>query len=481
MPRTTRTAGTILAALGLLSIVGCGGPPESDPTVRLHAVLPSFAIVGEPVLLRVTAFNLDGLPTEWSERLFFATTDSSAQVPTEFKVTAAGTRYARIAFGSTGIFRATVRDTLGHVAVAGPIAVVSSDEELRNRPGEPALHLYWGDAHGHSDVGDGIHPPKQYFFYARDLAHLDFTCLSEHDFQQFLGVGYDVDPSSWDAIAAEANSWRTPSFAVLLGWEWSSRVHGHRVVLFPNDDSRYVSFQTAETPKQLAAALEGTGAFSILAHPNGSQLTPPIDWDTVVPGFDRAVEVYSGHGAMDGDDDFRPTTAPEARSSAMDALRWGFRLGLVAFSDTHLSTPGNPSPPVIRDAPYRGGLTAVYATDASQAAIFAALRDGQCYATSGERFLVRFRAADRSMGETLLTARGAPVAIEARAGAPGPWKRLDLMRNDRVERTFDGDGRAEIEISATVGPFDGDTALWLRGESEAGERFWTTPVWVSVP
>jgi hypothetical protein len=85
------------------------------------------------------------------------------------------------------------------------------------------------------------------------------------------------------------------------------------------------------------------------------------------------------------------------------------------------------------------------------------------------------------MGETLLTARGAAVAIEARAGAPGPWKRLDLMRNDRVERTFDGDGRAEIEISATVGPFDGDTALWLRGESEAGERFWTTPVWVSVP
>ena len=475
-----RSATWFAAALALASCAP-QEPPLPEPRVRLHAVLPSYAVVGEAVLLRVTAFDGHGLPAEWRERLFFDVSPAGPDLPSEFTLLPAGTRLARLSFPEPGVFRMTVRDTLGHATVAGPIVVVPTEESLELRSGEAPQRVYWGDAHGHSDVGDGIHPPRQYFFYARDLAYLDFTCLSEHDFQQYLGVGFDVQESSWEAVATEAASWRTPNFAVLLGWEWSSRTHGHRVVLFPGDDARYVSFQQAPTPRALADALQGTGAFSVLAHPSGSELTPPIDWSTVVPGFDRAVEVYSGHGTMDGEDDFRPTTSPHARSSATDALRWGFRLGLVAFSDTHLSTPGNPNPPPFRDAPYRGGLTAVYAPNASRAEIFAALRDGRCYATSGERFVVSFRADDRGVGETLAVAPGATVEVHAFVAAPRAWKHVDLMRDDRVERRFDGEKRPEMEIRASLGPLEADAAIWLRGESEDGERFWTTPVWASAP
>jgi hypothetical protein len=416
----------------------------------------------------------------WTGRLEIEATDPEFAQASPFRGDGQGAFVMPgVAFGTPGVHRVTVTSDAGDVAVAGPVRVARSAEELRPRQGEPELRLFWGDAHGHSDVGDGTHPPRQYFRYARDVARLDFTCLSEHDYQQFLDVGLDETPAAWDSVAAAAREWRRPGFAVLLGWEWSSRAHGHRVVLFPADGERYVSFQNASTPADLAEALRGTGAFSILAHPSGSELTPAIDWDTIEPGFDRAIEVYSGHGAMDGDGGFRPTSAPRPGASAIDAIRRGFRFGIVAFSDTHLSTPGNPWPPPIRDAPWRGGLTAVRAPGAKEADVFAALRDGRTYATSGERFLVEFRAGDRTMGETLAVEAGRTIRVEGCAAAARAWKRVEIMGGVRVLEAVRADG-ATVELSREVGPFDEDTALWLRGESEDGERFWTTPVWVVV-
>jgi hypothetical protein len=475
------SAAPLAILLALPTISGCAGrdaePP--NPTRRLHAVLPSTAVVGEPVDLFVAPLTDLGIPSlDWTGRLRIEATDPELATPSPFRGDGQGALVMPgVAFGTPGVHRVTVTSDSGDVAIAGPVRVVRSAEELRPRQGEAPLRIFWGDAHGHSDVGDGVHPPRQYFHYARDIARLDFTCLSEHDYQQFLEVGLDETPAGWDSIAAASREWRRPGFAVLLGWEWSSRAHGHRVVLFPADGERYVSFQQASTPADLAEALRGTGAFSIVAHPSGSELTPVVDWQTIVPGFDRAIEVYSGHGAMDGDRAFRPTSAPRPGASAIDAIRRGLRFGIVAFSDTHLSTPGNPWPPPIRDAPWRGGLTAVCAPAATEADVFAALRDGRTYATSGERFLVEFRAGDRTMGETLAVEKGRGIRVTGLAAGSGAWRRIEIMAGERVLEPVAAGG-ATVELSREVGPFDGDTALWLRGESEAGERFWTTPVWV---
>jgi hypothetical protein len=474
-----------LLPVALVALVaGCAkrdADPPPETTRRLHAVLPSTAIVGEPIDLHVAALDDIGTPDrEWNGHLEIDASDRALRGDAGFRPVEPG-RFvlSGLTFGTPGVHRITVTSDSGDVAIAGPVRVVGSTEELRPRDGAEARRVFWGDAHGHSDVGDGTYPPRQYFYYARDVARLDYTCLSEHDYQQFLEVGFDETPGSWDTVAAAAREWRRPGFAVLLGWEWSSRFHGHRVVLFPTDEGRYVSFQEASTPADLAEALRDTGAFSIVAHPSGSALTPVVNWDTVEPGFDRAIEVYSGHGTMDGERGYRPTSEPRPGMSALDAIRRGFRFALVGFSDTHLSTPGNPWPPPLRDAPYRGGLTAVYAPAATEADVFAALRDGRCYATSGERLLVEFRVADRSLGETLAAEADRTVRVSGFAAAPRGWTSVEIMTGDRVAKRLDADA-ATTEISEQVGPFDADTAVWLRGESLGGERFWTTPVWVVV-
>jgi len=456
-------------------------PPDSVAEViprgsaGLHAVLPSIALVGEPVDLLVSPLSNLGTPVPaWLGKLEIESTDPALVTLTPFTNASPAAFRQSIVFRTVGWQRVTVRSDAGLEAIAGPVRVVRTEEELRIRAGEPAYRIHWGDAHGHTNLGDGANSPPSYLAYARDVAHLDYVCLSEHDFQQFLEVGLDQEPAGWDSVRTLAREFRRPGFAVLLGWEWSSREWGHRVILFPDDESRYVSFREAGTPAALAAALRGTGAISVIAHPTGSRLTPAMRWDGYVPGFDRAIEIYSGHGSMD-ESDFRPTSAPKPGRSALESIRRGLPLGLVAFSDTHLSTPGNPWPPEIRDAPWPGGLTAVLAPGGSEREILDAIAAGRTWASSGPRFVVGVSLNGRTMGETLEVGAGERVRLRAAAAGPHTFRSLEVMGTDRPLHRFDG-GEPQIEIDLMLGPFEEDTPVWLTGIDEDGERFWTTPV-----
>lgn len=474
----------VLAACAKKNVpeVPANPPPVVAKSSRLYAVLPSILTVGEPAELAVVPLTDIGTPNPtWRGPLTAESSSPSFQRPNTFEPDGAGALVLKpVTFFTPGVHRVVVKSGDSLEAVAGPVLVVASQERLRPTAGADALRLFWGDAHGHSDVGDGINTPEEFFRYARDFARLDFTCLSEHDFQQFLQVGLDQDSTGWDRIASLAKSLRRPGFAVLLGWEWSSREWGHRVVLFPRDDARWISYRSAATPAELARAAEGTGAISVLAHPKGSELTPPIRWDGVVPGFDVAVEIYSGHGGMDDDGKFRPTSKADEDAAATQALERELPLAFVAFSDTHLSTPGNPFAPAIRDAPYPGGLTAVWATAATESGVFEALRAKRTYATTGERFLVELRVHERMPGESALAPTAAKVVARGLVAAARALERVELMRGTTVLRRLNARGKAELEFSEEIGPFEERAAIWLRGESKDGDRFWTTPVWISA-
>lgn len=474
-----------LTACGKKKEPGVGSPPSpSEPTQtrtpRLYAELPSVVVVGEPTELAVVPLTDIGTPSaSWQGNLTVTCDDPSFQRPFAFEPNGEGALVLRpVTFFSPGVHRVIVKSADGLEAIAGPVLAVSSEDKLRARPGENPRRILWGDVHGHSDVGDGANSPDVYFQYARDYARIDFTSLSEHDFQQYLEVGLDQDSTGWGRIRELASKWRRPGFAVLLGWEWSSREFGHRVVLFPDDRSRWVSYREAATPAELAKRVQGTGAISILAHPKGSELTPAIAWDQVVPGFDVAVEIYSGHGGMDEDENFRPTSRGVPGTEATQAIARDLPLAFVAFSDTHLSTPGNPFAPAIRDAPYPGGLTALWATGSTEAEVFDALRARRAYATSGEKFIVDFRVANHSPGESVPSDARAALPVRGLVAAAVSLRRVEVMANLQVAKALEARGKPEIELTLDLDPFDKPTAIWLRGESEAGERFWTTPIWV---
>jgi len=70
--------------------------------------------------------------------------------------------------------------------------------------------------------------------------------------------------------------------------------------------------------------------------------------------------------------------------------------------------------------------------------------------------------------------------VRAAAAGPRVLRFVEIRGGDRVLQRFAGGG-PQMEMELTLGPFEEDTAVWLTGVDEDGERFWTTPVRILVP
>ncbi|MGH9337934.1 MAG: DUF3604 domain-containing protein, partial [Vicinamibacteria bacterium] len=96
---------------------------------------------------------------------------------------------------------------------------------------ESIPRILWGDLHGHSQLSDGTGTPEDFFLYARDVAALDVVALTDHD--HWGMVFLDANPGLWKTIEETARRFDEPGrFVALLGYEWTSWIHGHRHVLY---------------------------------------------------------------------------------------------------------------------------------------------------------------------------------------------------------------------------------------------------------
>ena len=65
---------------------------------------------------------------------------------------------------------------------------------------------------------------------ARDVAALDVASLTDHDHWGFRFL--DQEPELWEHIGRITDDFHEPGrFVTLLGYEWTSWIHGHRHVL----------------------------------------------------------------------------------------------------------------------------------------------------------------------------------------------------------------------------------------------------------
>jgi hypothetical protein len=76
----------------------------------------------------------------------------------------------------------------------------------------------------------------------------------------------------------------------------------------------------------------------------------------------------------------------------------------------------------------RGGLTAVEMPALTRAALWDALKSRRCYATTGERIVLSFRAGDARMGDEIRVARLPSFDVEVEGTAP--IEAIDFYRDD---------------------------------------------------
>lgn len=338
--------------------------------------------------------------------------------------------------------------------------------------------ILWGDLHGHSGLSDGTGTPEDYFAYARDVSALDVISLTDHDHWGFAFL--DAHPLMWDRIRDSVAAFHEPGrFVTLLGYEWTSWIHGHRHVLSFEDEPSLSVLSSLneryETPRQLWDALAGRDVLTFAHHSAGGPIA--VNWSfRPDPQIEPVTEIVSVHGSSEALDSPLLIYSPQPGNFVRDVLDAGLRFGFVGSGDSHDGHPGlahlaNPSG--------AGGLVALLTDDFSRGGVLDVLRRRRCYATSGARMIVRCSLDGTRMGGTL-DAPDQPATVTMLAWGTAPIVRVELVRSGAIvaSSSFDAEPSAFIATSWELDDLVAGEYVYLRVSQADRHVAWTSPFWI---
>jgi hypothetical protein len=474
----------------------------NGPAARLGMVAPSVVEPGQPLALVIRADDEVGYPCRAQDEFAYAgnieltTTSGRAQgerapgqapaakesdsspcgliAPVELTDNDAGVKRIILSdvcpSAPTGsVFRIVARDPA--TGICGQSNPISCREA-------PERRLYWGEIHSHSTESDGRLPIDFLYRYARDYAALDFASSGDH--------GLADDPAKWDIAKEYAGRYNEPHrFVTLLGTEFSKPApFGDRNAYFKTLDVPY-----CDCPRDLQCVWDWVAEHGGLLIPH--QLASPpmaIDWQYFDPRVERLVEIASCHGNFEKPDMPYGVAARHGvfkglvaeGSFYQDALARGYRLGVIGSSDAHDTHTGHTPYGSWRSSP----LAAVWATELTREAIFQAMWDRRCYATSGARILLETWVNGAPMGGEIRrdASESGPVHVRASVTGTAELATIDIVRNNRdiyTCRPHSEEATFEFHDELDDAPDAGDLYYYLRVTQVDGEMAWSSPVWVA--
>ena len=353
---------------------------------------------------------------------------------------------------------------------------------------------WWGDTHIHTKVSSDAQGTDPYV-YAREVSGLDFAAVADH-----------------------CDSMGEAGYAQVAGWAEEGDDPG-RFVTLPADERNPASWTGHHnlyfraTRALMENAVSDEDGQPIPGDPADVMLIPhhtgigwgggptagigaAVDWDAVDDhGLRPVMEIYSHHGQSELYDpqhvlayEFNRMRNPERRSNvsmpgpfyAQDYLMMGKRIGFIGSSDEHSGQGGR----------RHGGLAAVFTEELTRDGIFDALRNRQCYATTGERILVEFSVDGVTMGCEATRPKGSTLPIRLQVWGTERLLRVEVLRfrpgrDSRFTPVFSAAPRPEstdasVEIEEEL---EGDTIYYVRVTQEPLEwpgMAWTSPVWIDV-
>ncbi len=354
----------------------------------------------------------------------------------------------------------------------------------------PDLIPLVGEMHGHSCFSDGAPTPETYFANIRDLAKLDFAVLTDHDHG---GVGkpelWAGNPSKWELTRRAAIEARVEGrFSTLLGYERDSYpFYNNMILYFRDDDAEMVRGErdgeiTADELRALLARDD------VVTCPHDTYCVPSGADFGIIPVelMTPYVEIMSRGDAAE----YLGNPAMEQRTVCeggfwQDALRRGAKMGVIGGSDDHGGMNGRADPHLPYPATYPG-VTGVWATENSPAAIFDALKAGRTFAfmmgpsdgEMGGRMTLDLRIEGHYVGETIQRPETRDLHLFFRVQTDTPIKQITLVKNCRNYIAY---YPGSCECFDTILDYKQETptdCYYLRVELTDGRFGWTSPIWV---
>lgn len=392
-------------------------------------------------------------------------------------------------FNESGIYKIQLKNLkTGDTYLSAPIKCMPDADKS----------IYWGLLHGESekvDAGENIEACLRHF---RDDCNYQFYSTSS--FENAEETPNDV----WKAISTQVAEFNEEyRFTTFLGMQWFNEApeEGLRQLIYVKDNKpilRKKDMKTntlgkiykSHTPKELISIPSFTMA-------KGFETT----FQDYSPEYERVVEIYNAWGcsecttkegnlrpiAIDGKNGIVENEKGSIRKALNNNLRFGFVAGGLddrgIFNECYESDQIQYSP----------GLTAIIAIEQTREALFQALINRSCYATTGERIVLGFFIAGSAMGTELNTKAKPGLSFNRHltgfVAGTAPIKEIAFIRNGKPFHTiqpksyhhefaFD-DTEPLSKIFITPGgekpPF---VYYYVRVLQEDGHMAWSSPIWI---
>jgi len=382
---------------------------------------------------------------------------------------------------------------------------LKTGESFRSAPilcvNEQNHNVFWGLLHGESERVDSTEDVEACLRHFRDEKSLSFLATSPFEKKEETSV------ELWKTISQNVAEFNEQDrFVTMLGFQWNGdgTKEGIRQFIYSKDakplmrqsDAKYNSL------KKIYRQVNPGEMLSIPSFTMGGEYG--WDFSNFDPEFERVVEIYNSWGSSECtekegnflpiDREGRTGIKATAEGSVLKALKRGLRFGFVAgglddrdlYADLYDST----------QIQYTPGMTAIISADYSRDALFKALFNRSCYATTGERILLGIDIAGSKMGEEVSTADKPGLVVNRHisgyVAGTDEMDKVEIVRNGDVIKVFEPEGRTlEFEFDDLVNldsvtlknetkgepPF---VFYYLRVTQKDGHRAWSSPIWVNL-
>lgn len=358
--------------------------------------------------------------------------------------------------------------------------------------------LYWGLLHGESERVDSTENIESCLRHFRDERAYNFVATSCFDTIE------ETSNEMWKLISQHVAEFNEDDrFTTFLGLQWQgeSPEEGLRHLIYSKDSKPILRQKELKTSslKKIYKTFSQKELMSIPTFTMGSGVH--FNFDDFTPEFERVVEIYNAWGSSEGilkEGNLRPITFKGKKGikenpagSINEALKKNCRFGFVAGGLDDRALYGD-----LYDSDqvqYSPGLTAVIAKSHSREAIFDAIYNRSCYATTGKRIILGFEIAGHSMGTELDTKLKPGLAVNRHltgyVAGTAPLSKVEIIRNGEVIKTFsvkestfefaydDAEDMKQILLDG-----DGERSpfiyYYVRVLQEDHHMAWSSPIWI---
>jgi hypothetical protein len=392
-------------------------------------------------------------------------------------------------FNEPGIYKLQLRNLkTNEVFFSAPIKCFAETDKA----------IYWGVLHGESekvDSGENIEACLRHF---RDEKNLQFFSPSPFENAE------ETSNEMWKAVSTQVAEFNEDyRFITFLGFQWCNETpeEGLRQLLYSKDNKPLLRKKDSKT-NNLKKIYKSHTPKDLISIPSFSMAkgmeTTFSDYDQ---DYERVVEIYNAWGSSEctaKEGNPRPITSTgkkgifeSEKGSIRKALNNNCRFGFVAGGlDDRGVFNGLYSSDQVQYSP---GMTAILAIEQTREALYQALINRSCYATTGERIVLGFNIANAAMGSELNTKAKPGLNfnrhISGFVAGTAAIKEILFIRNGKPFHTInpkqahyefaidDTELLSKILLTASNDrpPF---VYYYMRVIQEDGHMAWSSPIWI---